>query len=203
MTRMRRLVLLAGLATVLLATAAHATVQLDPAGTWSATTAYPRGSVVFHADRSWVADLPTTAGQAPGDAPAWVALTTPGADGRTGPAGAVGPAGPAGTRGDTGLLGQPGPTGLPGPAGPVGLAGPAGPPAPSTATTGTARLDGRGQASVSVAGLREGDVVLLQYADAAGRPQAHLQLVRTTNGGFDASGTPSVRFRFVRIAAGG
>ena len=60
-----------------------------------------------------------------------------------------------------------------------------------------------GEMSVSVAGLREGDVVLLQYADAAGRPQAHLQLVRTTNGGFDASGTPSVRFRFVRIAAGG
>jgi hypothetical protein len=45
--------------------------------------------------------------------------------------------------------------------------------------------------------------VVLQYADPAGRPQAHLQLASTANGGFAASGTPGVRFSYVRIPAGG
>lgn len=190
-------------ATVLMAAPAKATVPIEPAGTWSATAAYPPASVVEHAGRSWVADTARTAGQEPGVDPTWIALTALGAVGEPGPAGPAGLDGPAGAPGDAGLLGPAGPLGLPGPVGPVGLAGPAGPSAVSGSTTGTAKLDRRGRASVSVPGLQGSDLVLLQYADPAARPQTHLVVAQTSTGGFVALGTPNTQFRFVRISAGG
>jgi len=42
-----------------------------------------------------------------------------------------------------------------------------------------------------------------QVADPVGRPQSLLQLVKVANGGFTASGSPGVRFAFVRVPAGG
>lgn len=199
MRRGRLLAVPVMLATVLASTSASA-APLDPVGTWDSATTYPQGSVVAYEDRSWVADAATSAGQEPGSGRSWVALTEHGADGAPGPEGPVGSDGAAGPQGSPGPSGPQGPAGARGPSGP---AGPVGPAAVSTATTGHARLDGRGRASVRVAGLRTGDLVLLQYADAATRPSLHLRLVSTTNGGFVAAGTPGVRFGFVRIPAGG
>lgn len=190
-------------ATVLVSAVAHASEPLVPAGGWDATSTYAHGSVVEHGDRSWVADADSTAGQQPGVDTVWVALTMLGAVGEPGAAGGAGPAGPAGPPGVAGSLGPAGPVGLPGPLGPVGVVGPAGPDATSDVTTGTARLDSRGQASVSVPGLDADDLVLLQYADPVGRPRAHLALVQVTDGGFVASGTSDMQFRFVRIPADG
>jgi len=97
-------------------------------GTWSASTDYPAGSVVFYpTDGNTYVALQENTNIVPGTDPTLWRATS----------GTVGPAGPVGTQGAQGIQGIPGPQGLQGNIGPIGpqgvqgtqgVQGPAGPP---------------------------------------------------------------------------
>lgn len=163
-------------------------------GTYSSTTNYALGDVVFWQGASYASLIAGNLGNTPLSSPAdWGVLTaqgpagpqgiqgvagpmgSQGLQGATGPAGATGPQGPQGIPGQAGAQGLTGPAGAQGLQGPMGPLGPAGPAGMTfrgqySPTTNYALADGviyNGSGYVSLASSNHGNTPDLSPTDWA------------------------------------
>src|ERR1700722_12051702 len=84
-------------------------------GTWTSSSTYPIGAVVYYQGSSYISTVLTNTNKVPNTNPSiWAPFAAQGPQGVIGPAGPIGPSGPAGAQG---------PAGLQGPAGPIGPIG--------------------------------------------------------------------------------